>query len=93
MIDHKEREALGGEAQKLLDNPLLNYAFKKARDNAINELTDSKADEQSKREHQYFKLAAIKEVEQVIKGMVRDGEVSRMHLNQKPIRTLKSLDI
>ena len=92
MIDHKEREVLGGEAQKLLDNPIFAYALKKTKDRAIQAIAESKHDESSLREHQYVKLNALNDIEQTIKSLIREGEVSRMHLSKPEIPKLKSLD-
>ena len=90
--DHKEREALGAEAHKLLNDPILAYAFRKVKDSAIKTIAESKHDESALREHQYVKLTVLDDIEKTINNLIRDGDLSRMQLNKPEVNKLKSLD-
>jgi hypothetical protein len=92
LIDHKEREVLGGEAQKLMDNPILAYAFKKTKERAIATISESNHDETALREHEYLKLKVLDDIQSIIKNLIREGDVSRMQLNKAEVPKLKSLD-
>lgn len=92
MTDYKERIDLGDEASKLWDNPILQFALKKVKTNAISELTVSNHDESDLREHIYIKLKVLEEFERSIKALIRDGAASKLKMERTTVRTLKSLD-
>lgn len=92
MIEYKERVALGDEASKLLDNPILQFAFKKVKDGAISQLTTSEHDQSDLREHVYMKLKVLDELQRSIKSLIRDGEAAKLKMDHPMVQKLKSLD-
>jgi|TARA_R100000664_G_C2715805_1_gene110965 hypothetical protein len=76
-----EERSRGSQAELLRNNPLLKYIFEQLRNSYITDWSGADLDDVDKREHAFYLLRALTEIEGQIDSIIASGNFAKEQID------------